>query len=197
MLNSPVTFVVDQVLSPQECADIIELGKRTGKQKDDNIINNNKLSVNKIIRSTELYFLNDQTLYEKLMPHVERLNQSTGWNYSISRVEPLQLGIYKEGDHYDWHVDDDGTPYDNTAGPFTGLVRKLSFSILLNDEFEGGEFVMVKNMATHDTRDIPILALNKTGRMILFPSFTPHKVNPVTKGVRYSLVGWCCGEKWK
>ena len=173
-------YVIEQIFSPQECADIISLGKHSGIKKEDNVVNSNNVEVNKSIRSTEIYFINDVSLYQKIMPHVVRLNK---WNYMFSRVEPLQLGIYKEGDHYDWHVDDDGIAYDTNAGPFAGLNRLLSFSILLNDDFEGGEFVM------NDT-----VSLNKQGQILIFPSTIKHKVNPVTQGTRYSLVGWCCGE---
>jgi len=197
MLNSHVNYVVDQVLSPQECADIIEFGKTKGEKRNDIVIQEGNASVNKKLRDTEIYFFSEDSIYEKIMPHVQQLNQSTGWNYEYTRVEPLQLGIYKEGGHYDWHSDDSTEPYGPETGPFEGLYRKLSFSILLNDDFEGGEFVMVRDIATHDTREIPILALDKPGRMILFPSFMPHKVQPVTKGVRYSLVGWCCGPAWR
>jgi len=173
-------FVIEQILSPQECTDIIALGKHNGVKKEDNIVNSNDVGVDKSIRSTEIYFINEVSLYQKIMPHVVRLNK---WNYKFSRVEPLQLGIYREGDHYDWHVDDDGVSYDNSAGPFAGLNRLLSFSILLNEEFDGGEFVI------ND-----VLPLNKTGQILLFPSTIKHKVNPVTQGTRYSLVGWCCGK---
>ena len=172
-------YVIEQILSPQECSEIIELGTTKGIKKEDNVVNSNNVEVNKSIRSTEIYFINDVSLYQKIMPHVVKLNK---WNYNFSRVEPLQLGIYREGDHYDWHVDDDGVEYDSSAGPFAGLNRRLSFSILLNEEFEGGEFVM------NDA-----LSLNKTGQILIFPSTIKHKVNPVTQGTRYSLVGWCCG----
>jgi PKHD-type hydroxylase len=173
-------YVIEQILSPQECSEIIELGTTKGIKKEDNVVNSNNVEVNKSIRSTEIYFINDVSLYQKIMPHVVKLNK---WNYNFSRVEPLQLGIYREGDHYDWHVDDDGVAYDSSAGPFAGLNRRLSFSILLNEDFEGGEFVM------ND-----VLPLNKTGQILIFPSTIKHKVNPVTQGTRYSLVGWCCGE---
>ena len=35
------------------------------------------------------------------------------------------------------------------------------------------------------------------GGAIVFPSFFHHRVKPVTKGTRYSLVGWVCGQPWK
>jgi PKHD-type hydroxylase len=177
------TYVLEQILSPQECAEIIELGTTKGIKKHDNVINSNAVEVDKSVRSTDIYFINDIETYKKIMPHVTRLNH---WGYNFTRVEPLQLGIYNEGDHYDWHVDDDGQTYDASAGPFAGLHRQLSFSILLNEDFEGGEFVMENDV---------VIPLNTKGTMLLFPSTRPHKVNPVTQGTRYSLVGWCCGER--
>ena len=38
---------------------------------------------------------------------------------------------------------------------------------------------------------------NKTGTVIVFPSYQVHRVRPVTKGVRYSLVVWFCGEPFQ
>ena len=35
------------------------------------------------------------------------------------------------------------------------------------------------------------------GSIIVFPSFIYHRVKPVTKGNRYSLVVWNCGKLWK
>ena len=33
----------------------------------------------------------------------------------------------------------------------------------------------------------------KKGDVVIFPSYQLHRVNPVTRGVRYSLVTWNCG----
>ena len=38
-----------------------------------------------------------------------------------------------------------------------------------------------------------IKELNKKGSMIVFPSFIRHRVKPVTKGTRHSLVLWHIG----
>jgi len=58
----------------------------------------------------------------------------------------------------------------------------LSIVGLLNDNYEGGEFVMFKNKKIN----------LKTGDLIIFPSIFlyPHKVTEVTKGTRYSYVSW-------
>lgn len=58
----------------------------------------------------------------------------------------------------------------------------LSMIALLNDDFDGGEFVMF------DTESYNL----KKGELIIFPSIFlfPHKVNPVTNGERISMVSW-------
>ena len=60
-------------------------------------------------------------------------------------------------------------------------------SIILNDEYEGGEF----EFFAKDT------ILSKRGTIIVFPSYMQHRVKPVTKGTRYSLVTWFCGEPFQ
>jgi PKHD-type hydroxylase len=71
--------------------------------------------------------------------------------------------------------------------------RKLSMSLLLSDpsEFEGGEFEVKTDS------DIPINLEQKRGRAWFFPSWALHRVTPVTKGVRKSLVLWVGGPPFK
>ena len=66
--------------------------------------------------------------------------------------------------------------------------RKISFSCLLNDpsEFEGGDLTLMP-----DSIGYPIKL--KQYEICFFPSWMPHKVVPVTKGTRISLVGWVHG----
>lgn len=97
----------------------------------------------------------------------------------------LQITEYDESyeGFYDWHKDafpDFGNdPLDK---------RVLSFSVLLNSssEYEGGEF---------EFRDIDIDNFENTLDMIMFYSDLEHRVTPVTKGTRYSLVGWLSGVR--
>lgn len=101
--------------------------------------------------------------------------------------EPMQLGIYSAQDngHYNWHVD--------IGVNDTGVPRKLSMSLLLSDpsEFEGGEF-QVK------TPNDEILSLEQAkGKAWFFPSYTTHRVTPVTKGIRRSLVLWVGGPAFR
>ena len=75
------------------------------------------------------------------------------------------------------------------------MIRKLSFTILLNDEFEGGNFDIWHGHPISEKSEVKSYALKK-GEMIVFPSHTWHKVNKVTSGVRKALVGWLVGKQW-
>lgn len=66
------------------------------------------------------------------------------------------------------------------------LQRKISFSLLLNEEFEGGDFKLL-----HDT-----VVKTTKGKLLVFPSFIPHAVTPVTLGVRYVIFGWFYGPNF-
>ena len=75
---------------------------------------------------------------------------------------------------------------DHIQSLFTGNIRGipiLSIVAVLNDDYEGGEFIMF------DDYEIKF----KAGDLIVFPSvfLYPHLVKPVKKGVRYSFVSWC------
>lgn len=97
-------------------------------------------------------------------------------------VEPLQLSEYGEGGHFDWHVDD-GVP---GAPP-----RKLSFTLQLSDpaSYEGGDLELWGLGGRHTMS-------RERGSLIFFPSYTLHRVTPVTRGVRRSLVVWVTGRQF-
>ena len=66
------------------------------------------------------------------------------------------------------------------------IVRKLSMSLLVSDNFTGGELHIMGE-------DIPL----KKGDAVVFPSFLPHVVYPVESGKRLALVSWKYGPHWK
>ena len=63
----------------------------------------------------------------------EKINHDAHWNLSITGVEAVQYGIYGKDDFYDWHVD-------QHPKPVRGNVEKISMTLFLNDDYEGGEF---------------------------------------------------------
>ena len=100
-----------------------------------------------------------------------------------------QYAHYHVGHKYDWHVDQ---IWKNNQL----WHRKLSFSLILNDDYEGGHFEFVEPVYGSELgwniQRIPC----KAGTMIVFPSIHAHRVTPVTKGIRKSLVGWCVGRQF-
>ena len=85
---------------------------------------------------------------------------------------------------------------DNHKEPYhNGMIRKLSFTLCLNDDYEGGDFSICETHPISEKTKVKSFALKK-GEMIIFPSHTWHKVNKVTKGIRKSLVGWVVGNQW-
>ena len=101
--------------------------------------------------------------------------------------EPAQLAVYtdKNQDYYQWHTD--------ASMKESKTPRKLSMVLCLSDphEFEGGE-LQVK-IESDETRTLEL----KKGRDWFFPSWVLHRVTPVTKGVRRSLVLWVGGPPFK
>ena len=126
-------------------------------------------------------------IFEKVFSAVMNANENAQWHFDVPIVEPLQFTEYKVDQRYDWHVDQ-FMGYEET-------IRKISFSILLNDDFEGGEFEIEAGSPASPER-VHTIELKK-GDGLFFPSYTWHRVKPVTKGIRHSLVGWCRGDQWR
>jgi PKHD-type hydroxylase len=106
------------------------------------------------------------------------------WEYDLNYLSGIQITTYEPGDHYTWHSDY-GTSLDER------YTRKLSASLLITDpsEYEGGDLEFI------DYHGNTISAPREKGTMIIFDSRIPHRVTPVTKGKRISLVAWMLGPK--
>ncbi|MGB0178111.1 MAG: 2OG-Fe(II) oxygenase, partial [Owenweeksia sp.] len=83
----------------------------------------------------------------------------------------------------DWHMD-------FGAGEISH--RKLSMTVQLSDpaDYEGGDLEFMINQKV-------VTAPRTRGTVIVFPSFILHRVTPVTKGVRHSVVGWVSGTPFR
>ena len=99
----------------------------------------------------------------------------------VRLTEPAQFTEYPKGGFYDWHMDSD------TVFLHEPTVRKISMTLLLSDpsQFTGGELEFMDKGKRPD--DL------KQGQAIFFASFLRHRVAPVKKGVRHSLVMWFGG----
>lgn len=143
--------------------------------------------VDKKVRVTNIMWLDEMepilSVYQKIQSLIHEVNNNR-YKFNISMLEPLQYSEYPsdQGGHYDWH-------YDSFLRHPGNNVRKLSFSLGLNDEYEGGELEFFSSKGD-------IKYKTGKGKLIMFPSFIPHRINAVTKGVRKSLVGWIHGPNF-
>jgi PKHD-type hydroxylase len=116
-------------------------------------------------------------LFDKMLALTMAANKL--FKFEVDFFEALQLARYQEGQFYGWHAD---------LGPGQMGNRKLGITVQLSepDSYEGGDLVLDDN-----GRDF--FAPRELGSVTVFPSFMKHKVTPVTKGTRYSLVAWASG----
>lgn len=123
-------------------------------------------------------------LYDKLAAIVQTLN-SRNYRFDITGLETLQYTVYhgEEGGHYDWHMD---------YGPDNHRPRKLSLSLQLSDEtcYDGCDLQFQTGPGSGD-------APRRRGALIAFPSFVLHRVTPITRGTRKSLVIWATGPEFR
>lgn len=91
---------------------------------------------------------------------------------TISKDSGYDLLKYDTGGFYVQHTDS-----------FTEHPRAISCSLILNDDYEGGEFAFF---------DRELVYKLKKGSAITFPSnfLYPHEIMPVTSGTRYSIITW-------
>ncbi|MFY0631576.1 MAG: 2OG-Fe(II) oxygenase [Flavobacteriaceae bacterium] len=139
------------------------------------------------IRKSSVMFIENipenDWIYRKLANLAMTSNNERFWFDLLGFHQELQLTRYSEGDFFDWHLD-------FGAGEISA--RKLSMTIQLSDsdDYEGGDLQFMMNNKIEN-------APRKKGTIIIFPSFIMHRVTPITKGTRQSIVGWVSGPPYR
>jgi PKHD-type hydroxylase len=123
--------------------------------------------------------------FEKVAYYINKANTDY-FQFSLTGFHSMQYTMYPETvqGKYDWHTDQGDLFTTQNMG------RKLSAVVALNDDYEGGVFETLDS-------DTPRSYDLKKGEMIMFPSFLMHRVTPVTKGIRRSLVIWVEGPNFR
>jgi len=165
-------------------AQIVELRARLdAKELRDAEVGSVAGTVDTDIRRSKIFWLpkTDEfvEIYKLFQELISKCNKEFYQFHLTEITEHIQYTVYNESDqgHYDWHID---------MGPDKAH-RKLSLVCQLSEpsEYEGGELQI-------NTGKI-IVAEKEKGTVILFPSYLMHRVTPVTKGTRRSLVLWIEG----
>ena len=172
-----------------EIEKIIQIGEKFPKDKGA-IGSSDNLEVATETRNSEIAWIpqNEETvwIYDKFAWVLRNINGQF-YKFDIyGFCEELQYTNYDDSynGHYTWHRD---TAMDGPAPP-----RKLSMVLQLTDpkEYDGGDLEL---FAGKD----PAQVKRERGLMAIFPSYTVHRVSPVTRGTRKSLVLWACGPQFR
>ena len=188
--NSYIVATAEPVLTPKQCNELISIGQNEPK------INATIGTTEKITKLDERYrksiiswipFAKAVPIYQIIKDKMEVINNNYFGFDNIELFEPGQYTEYHKGGFYNWHIDHD---VKMKAMP---VVRKMSMTLLLNDpkDFEGGEL----EIFCGDTLDSKKNKFKlKQGYAVFFASFLLHRVMPVIKGNRKSLVMWFGGS---
>ncbi|WP_396190667.1 Fe2+-dependent dioxygenase [Flavobacterium sp.] len=107
----------------------------------------------------------------------ELVKNPTFRNYTHFRLfADTMINKYGPGETYGWH-------YDNHL--IKAQRTDISFTLFLTDpkSYEGGELELKYQQSTKIVKGNP-------GQILIYPTGVLHRVNPVTKGERISMVGW-------
>ena len=175
------------LFTPDQCRQIIEAGRKQKPQTAQVGMNKPGGGTDTKKRVTTISWIPFKEMghmYVDLNNFIQKANENHFGFGDIRITENAQFTEYPEGGFYDWHMDCDVNMAHEPP------VRKISMTLLLNDpsEFEGGHLEL---MAPGKFAEL------KQGHAICFASFLNHRVQPVTRGVRQSLVVWFGGKPFR
>ena len=179
------------VLTPQQCDELIRIGQSEPKMKGETTYKGKKM-ISEYRKSTIAWVPINKAIpiYQVIKQSMEKTNNNHFGFDTIQFPGQGQYAEYSKGGFYDWHMD---TQVEMLAMP---AVRKISMTLLLNNpkEFEGGDLeIFCGNKLNSQENKIKL----KQGDAVFFASFLLHRVIPVIKGNRKSLVMWFGGTPLK
>ena len=197
------------VIPHRICDDIVRYGKQLQAQMaitggfENKKLNKKQIKDLKKKRDSNIVWMNDRWIYKEIQPYIHRANVSAGWNFQWDYSESCQFTKYEKGQYYDWHCDSWDKPYfSQDPNDFShGKIRKLSVTVTLSDpkDYKGGELEF--DFRNQDPDKKPNIQKCKDilpkGSLVVFPSHVWHRVCPVKKGSRYSLVIWNLGYPFR
>ena len=128
----------------------------------------------------------DTTWFYDRMAYIARQLNAQFYRFDLTGfVEDMQFTVYESSNKsfYEWHID---------SGHSTDVPRKLSMALTLTDpkKYQGGK-LQIKTSTDDVTPDVV------RGTVVAFPSYRLHRVTPVTRGLRKSIVVWVGGPPFK
>lgn len=184
------------VFTYRQCERIVELGRSLVAESarvgtDESTADSDDATR---IADTAWIGAEDETMwiFDKLAGVAERANRTYGFDLA-GFTEDIQFTRYVDrGAFYGWHQDGlDGDV----------AVRKLSLVAQLSDPeaYDGGElelFAITEEQGDEASREWSGAA-RAQGTVVAFPAFEFHRVTPMRRGTRESLVSWIGGPPFR
>jgi len=191
--------IIDEVFDSNEIELILKNGEDSDKKRATTIGH-----APEGFRKSDIAWLSSFDGDKHFHETVKRINENVfGFQLHEHEDQPsAQFTEYRGQDReqYEWHHDGPLglRDYSGFASmPRKSNWRKLSVILMLSDpeSYDGGEFSVLDPSEPID-ECVKTFKLDK-GSMAIFPSFLSHKVHPVTRGIRRSLVMWYEGYRWQ
>ena len=184
--KSLIVETTGPIFTPEQCQLIINAG-RSEPVQDGQVGGGNGGVVDTKTRTSHISWIpfnKMPEMYSTLEQIVNKTNNNHFGFEGVKITEQAQYTEYPAGGFYDWHIDSD------IVGMNEPPVRKISMTCLLSheSEFEGGGLELMSDGK---------IARPKQGQAIFFASYIRHRVIPITKGVRKSLVMWFGGPSFR
>ena len=189
----------ESALSNEICDIIIQLGKSKQESKANLGREADVKDLSKV-RNSNIAWINEKFVYDSIHPFVHEANKKAGWNFQWDYSEACQFTKYNKEQFYEWHPDQATKPYHKPDDKgFHGKIRKLSVTVSLShpDEYDGGNLEFDFRNNSEEENKIVCKEIRPRGSIIVFPSFVFHRVTPITRGTRYSLVMWNLGKPYQ
>jgi len=187
--KSYIVETTSAIFTPEQCKMIIEAGR--AEPRNDAGVGNDKGTkgghVDTNTRTSHISWIPFSKM-DNMYKDIDKIMQATNRNHfgfdGMTINEMAQYTEYPQGGFYEWHVDNDVNMQHEPP------VRKISMTLLLSpeSEFEGGDLELMSEGK---------VAKIKQGHAVFFASFIRHRVKPVTRGRRQSLVMWFGGTPFK
>ena len=186
--QSYMVTTTEPMFSPEQCQDIINAGHAEKPQTAQVGINRPGGGVDKKKRTTTISWIPFDKLpqmYKVIENQLSVVNLNHFMFDGVRLTEPAQFTVYPKKGFYDWHMDLNAFGQEGQ-----NPIRKISMTCLLSDPstFTGGELEFTEK---HKINNL------KQGQAIFFASFLRHRVAPIKKGIRRSLVMWFGGQPFK
>jgi PKHD-type hydroxylase len=173
--------VLKNIFSPIECEKIINL---RGNKGSSYVTSETGPILNYLSRRSSTNFIHFNKhmtwVLDRISFVINEANKNL-YKFNIAYLNDINILEYKPEGFFGMHLD---------VGMDQLSYRKLSLVAFLSnpEDYEGGKLTFYQK-ETNFTQD--------KGTVILFPSYLYHQVEPVTKGLRYTMVAWACGPPFK